>query len=111
MTVVSRSDEAGVTAAPGIAVRPEVDPVVLAVLAAAADQAWPRRHLVAPAEPEQTAGLAVQRSVVVETALGPPPTPMGLRARGVQATRLSRYPSASRSMSSIIGPSSKSLGV
>lgn len=26
----------------GIAVRPEVDPVVLAVLAAAVDQAWPR---------------------------------------------------------------------
>ena len=40
----------GPAAAAGIAVRPEVDPEVLAVLAAAVDQAWPRRRLVAPEE-------------------------------------------------------------
>ena len=35
----------------GIAPRPEIEPEVLAVLAAAVDQAWPRRRLVVPAEP------------------------------------------------------------
>ncbi|MGA3148147.1 MAG: hypothetical protein ABSF33_11810 [Acidimicrobiales bacterium] len=53
MTVASRADGATATTSPGIAVRPEVDPVVLAVLAAAADQAWPRRRLVASAEPDK----------------------------------------------------------
>ena len=48
MTVASHADR--VAASPGIAVRPEVDPEVLAVLAAAVDQAWPRRRLVAPEE-------------------------------------------------------------
>ncbi len=37
-----------------IARRPDIDPEVLAVLAAAADQAWPRPGLVAP--PEAPAG-------------------------------------------------------
>ena len=37
---------------PGIALRPEVDPAVLAVLAAAVDQAWPRPRRVVQAEPE-----------------------------------------------------------
>jgi hypothetical protein len=36
-------------APPGIAPRPEIDPAVLAVIAAAVDQSWPRR--VAPADP------------------------------------------------------------
>ena len=37
-------------AAAGIAPRPEIDPAVLAVIAAAVDQAWPRPRLAA-AEP------------------------------------------------------------
>ncbi len=38
------------SAAAGIAPRPEIDPTVLAVIAAAVDQAWPRPRLAA-AEP------------------------------------------------------------
>ncbi len=38
---------------PGIAVRPEIDPEVLAVLAAAVDQAWPRRRIVVVDEPHR----------------------------------------------------------
>ena len=42
---------AGLPAAPGIAPRPAIDPEVLAVLAAAVDQAWPRPRLVVAVEP------------------------------------------------------------
>ncbi len=35
----------------GIAERPGIDPEVLAVVAAAVDQAWPRPRVVAPAPP------------------------------------------------------------
>jgi hypothetical protein len=35
----------------GLASRPEVDPVVLAVLAAAVDQVWPRPGMVVAEEP------------------------------------------------------------
>ncbi|HWF21017.1 MAG TPA: hypothetical protein VG226_02625 [Acidimicrobiales bacterium] len=35
----------------GLAPRPPVDPAVLAVLAAAVDQAWPRPVVAPPAEP------------------------------------------------------------
>ena len=42
---------AGPPAAPGIAQRPAIDPEVLAVLAAAVDQAWPRPRLVVAVEP------------------------------------------------------------
>ncbi|HUD17367.1 MAG TPA: hypothetical protein VMQ59_08890, partial [Acidimicrobiales bacterium] len=49
--------EAGVAdredAAAGIALRPEVDPVVMAVLAAAVDQAWPRPRLAPAEEPSK----------------------------------------------------------
>jgi len=42
----------GTEAPAGIARRPEIDPAVLAVLAAAVDQAWPRpRVVVVAAEP------------------------------------------------------------
>jgi hypothetical protein len=39
--------------APGIAQRPAIDPEVLAVLAAAVDQAWPRPRVVLAAEPSR----------------------------------------------------------
>jgi hypothetical protein len=42
---VGTEPAASVTAPVGIALRPEVDPVVMAVLAAAVDQAWPRPRL------------------------------------------------------------------
>ena len=42
---------AGAVAGGGIAVRPAVDPEVLAVLAAAVDQAWPRPRMVRPETP------------------------------------------------------------
>jgi hypothetical protein len=41
----------GTTAAPGIAQRPAIDPEVLAVLAAAVDQAWPGPRVVLAVEP------------------------------------------------------------
>jgi hypothetical protein len=41
----------GTPGAPGIAQRPAIDPEVLAVLAAAVDQAWPRPRVVVAAEP------------------------------------------------------------
>ncbi len=42
----------GATPAPaGIAERPAIDPAVLAVVAAAVDQAWPRPRVVAAAPP------------------------------------------------------------
>jgi hypothetical protein len=37
----------------GIAPRPEIDPEVLAVLAAAVDQAWPRPRLVLAEQPQR----------------------------------------------------------
>jgi hypothetical protein len=40
-------------AAGGIALRPEVDPVVMAVLAAAVEQAWPRPRLAPVEEPSK----------------------------------------------------------
>ena len=40
----------GTPAAPGIAQRPAIDPEVLAVLAAAVDQAWPRPRVVLAVE-------------------------------------------------------------
>ena len=66
---------AGPASAPGIAVRPEVDPEVLAVLAAAVDQAWPRPRLVRRRGAGHAAGVAVQRAMVVEAGLGPPRRP------------------------------------
>ncbi|HEX3564183.1 MAG TPA: hypothetical protein VHU17_02340 [Acidimicrobiales bacterium] len=41
----------GATKPVGLAPRPPVDPAVLAVLAAAVDQAWPRPVVVPPSEP------------------------------------------------------------
>ena len=38
---------------PGIAERPAIDPEVLAVLAAAVDQAWPRPRIVMTDEPHR----------------------------------------------------------
>ncbi len=38
--------------APGIAPRPEIDPAVLAVIASAVDQVWPRPRVLAADGPE-----------------------------------------------------------
>jgi hypothetical protein len=40
------SPQSGSSVPDGIALRPEIDPEVLAVLAAAVDQAWPRPRVV-----------------------------------------------------------------
>ncbi len=45
-TPIPASPTTGPPVAPGIALRPEVDPEVVAVLAAAVDQAWPRPVVV-----------------------------------------------------------------
>jgi hypothetical protein len=45
--------EADPPASGGIAVRPEIDPEVLAVLAAAVDQAWPRPRMVVVEETDK----------------------------------------------------------
>jgi hypothetical protein len=49
--IESGAMESGAVA--GIALRPEVDPVVMAVLAAAVDQAWPRPRLAPAEEPSR----------------------------------------------------------
>jgi len=50
-TITGTDAGTGAAAAPGIAQRPVVDPAVLAVLAAAVDQAWPRPRVVAAEDP------------------------------------------------------------
>ena len=54
------------TAPAGIAERPAVEPEVLAVLAAAVDQAWPRPRGGGGRGGEPPAAVAVQRPLVVE---------------------------------------------